>query len=86
LFKAPDESLSGAFCLREFLAQLAQFLCQNFPARLTAKKSKLKNPLILQWFFIVPAVGIFQAKCKLSEQKLLTKTKLKGKKYETDTI
>jgi hypothetical protein len=58
---------------------VAQFLCQKFPARLTAGKSKTQNTLIFQWFFAVCAVGISQAEDVLSEQKHLTKTKPKGK-------
>jgi hypothetical protein len=34
IFKAPDKYLPGAFSSREFLAQLAQLLCQNFPMAL----------------------------------------------------
>jgi hypothetical protein len=65
--------------LREFLAQLAQLLCQKFPPRLIPSKSKLQKPLILQRFFAVLVVGISQAKGFPSEQKHLTKTKRKEK-------
>jgi len=40
---------------------------------------KSQNALNFQWFFVVPAFGISQAKDVLSEQKHLTKTKPKGK-------
>jgi HSP20 family protein len=56
----------------------------NFCARIfrrgsSCNQSKLQKPLILQWFCIVPAVGISQAEVVLSEQKHLIKTKPKGK-------
>jgi len=52
------------------LAQLAQFLCQNFPPRLICKKSKPQKPLILRWNFTIRGVGIAQAKEVSSEQKI----------------
>jgi hypothetical protein len=74
-FKASDKYLSGAFCLREFLAQLAQLLCQNFLTRHIARKIKITKHIDSTSIFMSIAVGISQAIVVSLEQKHSTNQK-----------